>query len=75
MEYIGTGARFTTGGRTSGLSYGINWTGTLSESSYYRLAFKINDYKFKDNDLGYLGEDLSTNENYRIIGLSVGTNF
>ena len=41
VRFIGPGTSFTTGGTTSGLSYGISWTGVLSERAYYRLSFKI----------------------------------
>ena len=75
VQFIGTGSSFITGGTTSGLSYGISWTGVLSERAYYRLSLKTNSYKFKDKDLGFEGKDLSTDEDYRIFGLAVGTSF
>jgi len=73
VRFVGFGAEFKSGGTTSGLSYGVSWTGSLSESSYYRLSYKINEYRFKDKDQVFA--DTSTDENYRIVGLSVGTNF
>ena len=75
INFVGTGTRFTSGGSTSGLSYGIGWTGSLSENAYYRLSFKANNYTFKDKDLAFEGKNLSNDENYRIFGLSVGTTF
>ena len=73
VRFVGSGSEFRSGGTTSGLSYGVSWTGSLSEGSYYRLFYKINEYKFKDKDQVFA--DSSTDENYRIFGLSLGTNF
>jgi hypothetical protein len=75
VVFYGKGAEFVSGGSTSGLSYGLSWTGALSEKGYYRLSYKINKYKFKDKDFGFEGKDLSTDEDYRITGLAVGTSF
>lgn len=75
VRFLGTASEFTTDGTSSGLSYGIGWNGALSERAYYRLSFKINKYKFKDEDFGFEGKDLSTKEDYKIIGLLLGTSF
>ena len=73
VRYVGLGSEFKSGGSTSGLSYGVSWTGSLSERSYYRLLYKINEFKFKDKDQVFA--DTSTDENYRIFGLTLGTSF
>jgi hypothetical protein len=48
-----TGITRTTGGTTSGLSYGIKWSKELRTGAVFAIGLKKNLYEFKDKDLAF----------------------
>ncbi|MDH5648021.1 MAG: hypothetical protein OEY67_00070 [Gammaproteobacteria bacterium] len=63
-----------TEGTTSGISLGITWSDSFSESSTYNVAFKVNLYEFEDEALT-TGENMSTKETFTILSIGLSKYF
>lgn len=64
----------STGGTTSGLSYGIKWSRDLRTGATFSIGFKQNLYKFEDEDLGF-GATNDLEQNFDIFYVQVSNDF
>lgn len=62
-------------GETTGLSYGLEWSGPLSANMVYRLGYKAHRYRFKMDDVVAGGEDWSSNVIFNMFYLGVSNYF
>jgi len=53
-------------GTTSGLSYGLEFTGPLSDGMIYRLGYKTHRYRFKPDEPSANGEDYSSDVTFNM---------
>lgn len=71
----GNNSSVTTKGSTTGFSYGLQWVGEIDKTMSYSIGFKVNRYRFEDNDLVYRNgsgpRDASTRESFSIIHFGV----
>jgi len=59
-----------TEGATSGVSLGVSWNDSFSETSTYYMALKANLYEFED-EAKSVGFDLSTDETFTILSIGL----
>lgn len=60
-----------TEGTTSGLSLGITWNDSFTETANYSVALKVNLYEFEDEALSIGSDDLSTDETFTILSIGL----
>lgn len=62
-------------GDTTGLSYGLEWSGPLSNNMIYKLGYKAHRYRFKQDGLASNGEDFSSDVLFNMFYLGVANYF